>query len=159
MIRNATPDDLPTIVSLVQALADYERAPDEAVATEEHFRVALFGPQPAAFCLVAEHDDGRAVGLALWFRNFSTWLGVHGVYLEDLFVLPEYRGYGYGKALLVELARICVANGYGRLEWSVLDWNEPAIGFYRALGARPQDEWTTFRLTGDALARLGGAAG
>ena len=155
MIRAATPADLPAIASLVRALADYERAPHEAKATDEQFRIALFGPQPAAFALVAEHDDGQLVGFALWFRNFSTWLGVHGVYLEDLFVLPEFRGHGYGKALLTELARICVANGYGRLEWSVLDWNELAIGFYRALGATAQDEWTTFRLAGEALQRLG----
>ena len=159
MIREATPDDLPAIVSLVRALAEYERAPEQAVATEEHFRVALFGPQPAAFALIAEHHDGQVVGFALWFRNFSTWLGVHGVYLEDLFVLPECRGDGHGKALLTELARICVANGYGRLEWSVLDWNEPAIGFYRSLGATSQDEWTTFRLTGAALSALGCGAG
>ena len=155
MIRRATPDDLPAIVTLVRALAEYERAPEQAVATEDHFRVALFGAEPAAFAHVAEHDDGRVVGFALWYRSFSTWLGIPGVHLEDLFVLADHRGFGYGRALLAELARVCVANGYGRLEWSVLDWNEPAIGFYRALGAAPQDEWTTFRLTGDALRRLG----
>ena len=157
MIRPATVDDVPAIVSLVRALAEFERAPDQAVATESQLRSALFGASPpGVFALVAEHDDGRVVGFALWFRNFSTWLGRHGVYLEDLFVLPELRGYGYGKALLTELARICVAGGGGRLEWSVLDWNDPAIGFYRSLGATAQDEWTTFRLTGDALRRLGG---
>lgn len=156
MIRTATPADLPAIVHLVRELAIYEREPDAAVATEMHFKAALFGDHPAAFCLIAEHDTtGDAVGLAIWFRNFSTWLGVHGVWLEDLFVLPEHRGGGHGKALLTELARICVVNGYGRLEWSVLDWNTPAIEFYEALGARPQSEWTTFRLTGEALARLG----
>ena len=157
MIRPATVDDVPAIVSLVRALAEFERAPDQAVATESQLRSALFGASPpGVFALVAEHDDGRVVRFALWFRNFSTWLGRHGVYLEDLFVLPELRGYGYGKALLTELARICVAGGGGRLEWSVLDWNDPAIGFYRSLGATAQDEWTTFRLTGDALRRLGG---
>ena len=160
MIRPATPDDVPAITSLVRALAEYERAPAEAIATEDHFRHALFDtPSPGVFGHVAEHDDGQVVGFALWFRSFSTWQGVHGIYLEDLFVLPEHRGGGHGRALLTTLARICVENGYGRLEWSVLDWNEPAIGFYRALGAVGQDEWTKYRLSGDALARLGGGAG
>jgi GNAT superfamily N-acetyltransferase len=107
------------------------------------------------FCLVAEDPAGEVVGFAVWFFNFSTWLGVHGVYLEDLFVRPEARGGGYGRALLTELARIAVRNGCGRLEWAVLDWNAPAQGFYRALGAAPMDEWTTWRLTGDALRILG----
>ena len=154
MIRPATVDDLPVVVRLVHELADYEREPHAVVATEEHFRTALFDPQPLAHCLVAEDDDG-VVGFALWFVNFSTWLGTHGIYLEDLFVRPTARGAGHGRALLTELARIAVDRGYGRVEWSVLDWNEPAQGFYRTLGARPQDDWTVWRLTGSALTALG----
>ncbi|HET6817550.1 MAG TPA: GNAT family N-acetyltransferase [Mycobacteriales bacterium] len=154
MIRAATVDDLPVVVRLVHELADYEREPDAVVATEEHFRTALFGPHPLAHCLVAE-DAGDVIGFALWFVSFSTWLGTHGIYLEDLFVRPAARGAGHGRALLTELARIAVDRGYGRVEWSVLDWNEPAQGFYRTLGARPQDDWTVWRLAGDALQALG----
>jgi GNAT superfamily N-acetyltransferase len=158
VIRPAVADDVPAIASLVRALADYERAPEHAIASEEHFHRALFdSSSPRVFAHVAEHVDGQVVGFALWFFSFSTWLGVHGVYLEDLFVLPAFRGHGYGRALLTELAGICTDNGGGRLEWSVLDWNESAIGFYRALGASSQDEWTTFRITGDALSQLAGA--
>ncbi|MFI6880519.1 GNAT family N-acetyltransferase [Streptomyces sp. NPDC050400] len=156
MIREATPADIPVIHAMVRELADYEKALDEARATEEQLRDALFGERPAAFAHVAEDDaTGEPVGFALWFLNFSTWRGVHGIYLEDLYVRPGARGGGHGKALLTELARICVARGYERLEWSVLNWNEPSIAFYRALGARPQDEWTVFRLTDDALNGLG----
>jgi GNAT superfamily N-acetyltransferase len=155
LIRDATVDDVPVVVSLVKELATYEREADAVVATEDHFRAALFGPNPRVHCLVAEDDDGEVVGFAVWFLNFSTWLGTHGVYLEDLFVRPTARGAGHGRALLTELARIAVARGYGRVEWSVLDWNEPAQGFYAALGARPQDDWTVWRLTGDALQDLG----
>jgi GNAT superfamily N-acetyltransferase len=155
LIRTATVDDVPVVVSLVRELATYEREPDAVVATEDDMRAALFAEQPKVFCLVAEDDDGAVVGFAIWFFNFSTWLGVHGVYLEDLFVRPEARGGGHGRALLTELARIAVANGCGRLEWAVLDWNEPAQGFYRTLGAEPMDEWTTWRLTGEPLRRLG----
>jgi GNAT superfamily N-acetyltransferase len=158
LIRPATPDDVPVVVALVRELATYEREPDAVVATPELVHAALFGPTPTVHCLVAE-DDGpegvQVVGFALWFVNFSTWLGRHGVYLEDLFVRPEARGQGYGRALLTELARIAVARGYGRMEWAVLDWNESAQAFYRSLGAAPMDEWTVWRVTGDALQRLG----
>ncbi|MEV5162080.1 MULTISPECIES: GNAT family N-acetyltransferase [unclassified Streptomyces] len=156
MIRAATPEDIRAIHTMVRELAAYEKALDEANATEEQLHEALFGERPAAYAHVAvADDDGDVVGFALWFLNFSTWRGVHGVYLEDLYVRPERRGGGYGKALLTELARICVERGYGRLEWSVLDWNAPSIAFYEALGARPQDEWTVYRLTDGALAELG----
>jgi len=153
LIRPATVDDVPVVVRLVHELATYEREPDAVVATEEHFRTALFGPDPRVHCLVAE-DGGETVGFAIWFVSFSTWLGTHGIYLEDLFVRPEARGGGHGRALLTELARIAVERGYGRVEWAVLDWNVDAQGFYRALGATPQDEWTTWRLTGNALGQL-----
>jgi GNAT superfamily N-acetyltransferase len=156
LIRPATVDDVPVVVSLVRELATYEREPDAVVATEDDFREALFGPQPKVFCLVADDNAGAVAGFAVWFFTFSTWLGRHGVYLEDLFVRPDARGGGHGRALLTELARIAVRNGCGRVEWAVLDWNEPAQGFYAALGARPQDDWTTWRLTGDALRTLGG---
>ncbi|MFI6355883.1 GNAT family N-acetyltransferase [Streptomyces sp. NPDC050743] len=156
MIRPAIPADIPVIHALVRELAEYEKAPHEAEATQEQLREALFGERPAAFAHMAVDDaTGEAVGFALWFLNFSTWRGVHGIYLEDLYVRPGARGGGHGRALLTELARICVERGYGRLEWSVLDWNRPAIGFYEALGARPQDEWTVYRLTDEALAALG----
>jgi GNAT superfamily N-acetyltransferase len=160
MIRSATPADVPNILSLIQQLADYERASDEVKATEEQLHAALFGPDAVASCLLAVADSGpdeSVVGFALWFRTFSTWLGVASIYLEDLFVEPDARGGGYGRALLTELAAIAVERGYGRVEWSVLDWNEPAQGFYRKLGARPQDDWTVWRLTGEALAELGGS--
>jgi GNAT superfamily N-acetyltransferase len=158
MIRPAVPADVPTIRALIAALADYEREPESAKATDEQLRTALFGENPAVFALIAEDEAGAAVGFALYFLNFSTWNGTHGIYLEDLFVLPEARGGGYGSALLRELARIAVERGFGRVEWSVLDWNEPSIGFYKALGAVPMDEWTTMRLTGDALQAFGGRA-
>ncbi|MFE9364873.1 GNAT family N-acetyltransferase [Streptomyces sp. NPDC006978] len=158
MIRTATAEDVPAIHAMVRELAEYEKALDEAKATEEQLREALFGERPAAYAHVAvSDDDGEVVGFALWFLNFSTWRGVHGVYLEDLYVRPGRRGGGYGKALLRDLARICVERGYGRLEWSVLNWNAPSIAFYESLGARPQDEWTVYRLTDRALAELGGA--
>ncbi|MFF8607920.1 GNAT family N-acetyltransferase [Streptomyces sp. NPDC015346] len=156
MIRTATPDDVPVIHAMVRELAEYEKALDEARATEEQLREALFGEHPAAFAHIAETDEGEVAGFALWFLNFSTWRGVHGIYLEDLYVRPSMRGGGHGKALLRELARICVERGYERLEWSVLDWNTPSINFYKSLGARPQDEWTVYRLTDEALASLGG---
>jgi GNAT superfamily N-acetyltransferase len=153
VIRPARAADVPAILDLIRDLAAYERAPDEAVATEADLRAALFGPEPAVFVHVAEHE-GEIAGFALWFLNFSTWLGRHGIYLEDLYVRPELRGHGYGRALLTELARIAVERGYGRLEWWVLDWNEPAIGFYKSLGAQAMDEWTVYRLTGAALRSL-----
>jgi GNAT superfamily N-acetyltransferase len=155
VIRTATPADVPVIHTLIRDLAEYEKALDEARATEEQLHEALFGERPAAFAHVVEEDGGEVVGFALWFLNFSTWRGVHGIYLEDLYVRPQARGAGYGKALLRELARICVERGYERLEWSVLNWNRPAIDFYEALGARPQDEWTVYRLTDTALAQFG----
>ena len=156
MIRQATEDDVPTIIELIRELADYEKALHEAKATEEQLREALFGPEPVVFAHIAEDDTtGQCVGFALWFRNFSTWRGTPGIYLEDLYVRPSARGGGHGKALLTELARIAVQRGYDRFEWSVLDWNEPSIGFYRSLGAEPMEEWTVHRLTGDALRALG----
>ncbi|MGW1340967.1 N-acetyltransferase family protein [Kribbella sp. NPDC002412] len=153
-VRRARPDDVPAIVELVYGLAEYERAPDECRLTAGQLQTALFGPEPKVFCHVAEHE-GMVAGCAIWFLSFSTWRGVHGIYLEDLFVRPETRGTGLGKALLVALAQECVRNDYERLEWSVLDWNTPAIDFYKSLGAHPQDEWTTYRLTDEALTRLG----
>ncbi|WP_073757212.1 GNAT family N-acetyltransferase [Streptomyces sp. CB03234] len=155
MIRSAVVDDVPALYAMVRELAEYEKALDEVRASEEQFRRALFGERPAAFAHIAETDEGQVAGFALWFLNFSTWRGVHGIYLEDLYVRPELRGGGYGKALLRELARICVARGYERLEWSVLNWNTPSINFYESLGARPQDEWTVYRLTDEALVELG----
>ncbi|MET9436304.1 GNAT family N-acetyltransferase [Streptomyces sp. NPDC006551] len=155
MIRTATPADVPVIHAMVRELAEYEKALDEARASEVQLREALFGERPAAFAHIAETDEGEVAGFALWFLNFSTWRGVHGIYLEDLYVRPSLRGGGYGKALLRELARICVERGYERLEWSVLDWNTPSINFYKSLGAKPQDEWTVYRLTDEALASLG----
>ncbi|MFX4293150.1 GNAT family N-acetyltransferase [Streptomyces bohaiensis] len=155
MIRTARESDVPAIHAMIRELAAYEKAEHEVEATEEQLREALFGPQPAVFALVAEDgESGEPVGFALWFRNYSTWTGTHGVYLEDLYVRPEARGGGHGRALLAALARICVERGYRRLEWWVLDWNEPAIGFYRSIGAEPMDEWTVQRVTGEALERL-----
>ncbi|WP_017592703.1 GNAT family N-acetyltransferase [Nocardiopsis potens] len=156
MIRPARPDDVPAILRLIRDLAAYEREPDAVQTTEKDLEQALFGENPAVFAHIAE-DAGEPVGFALWFVNFSTWTGRHGVYLEDLFVRPEMRGRGYGRALLTELARTCVRRGYRRLEWSVLDWNEPSIAFYRSLGAVPMDEWTVYRLHGEALEELGAA--
>ncbi|MEW1658419.1 MULTISPECIES: GNAT family N-acetyltransferase [unclassified Streptomyces] len=153
MIREATPDDVPVLLAMIGELAAYERAPESAQATEPQLAEALFGPQPAAFALLAE-EAGAPVGYALWFRNFSTWTGTHGVYLEDLFVRPGARGGGHGRALLTALAQLCVTRGYQRFEWSVLDWNEPSLGFFQSVGARPMDEWRGFRLTGDALHSL-----
>ena len=158
MIRSATQADVPTILGLIHALADYERAGDEVVATEEQLHAALFGADSFTWCLLAvDGDDARdpVIGFALWFRTFSTWLGTASIYLEDLFVKPEARSAGHGKALLTELAAIAVDRGYGRVEWSVLHWNEPAQGFYQRLGAAAQYEWTVWRLTGQALANLG----
>jgi GNAT superfamily N-acetyltransferase len=153
MIRRATPDDAAAITGLIYDLAEYEKARHECTVTVEQITTALFGENPSAFCHVAE-EAGDVIGLALWFRNFSTWDGVHGIYLEDLFVLPERRGAGHGKALLAALAKECADNGYSRLSWSVLNWNAPSIAFYESLDATAQDEWTTYRLSGDALGRL-----
>lgn len=153
MIRPATSADVPAIHRLIIELAVYEKEPDAVKATRADLQAALFGPRPVAECVLAD-VDGEAVGLALFFTNFSTWTGKPGLYLEDLFVMPTARGQGLGKALLVHLAGIAVARGYARFEWSVLDWNAPAIGFYKALGARSMDEWTVMRVDGDALAKL-----
>jgi GNAT superfamily N-acetyltransferase len=153
-IRRIRPSDVDRAVELVHELALYEKAPDECHLTAEQLNTALFGPAPALFGHVAELDDD-VVGVALWFLNFSTWDGVHGIYLEDLFVRPAHRGSGLGKALLTALAQECVDRGYTRLQWWVLNWNEPSIGFYRKLGAVAMDEWTVFRLAGEALNELG----
>jgi GNAT superfamily N-acetyltransferase len=150
-VREARESDLDQIRQLIIDLAHYERAAHEVRTTTEQLRVALFGPQPAAYALVAE-SASRVVGFALYFRNFSTWEGVHGIYLEDLYVMPEYRGSGLGRALLTSLAELAVERGYARLEWAVLDWNQPAIDFYRSLGAVAMDEWTVYRLSGTELA-------
>jgi GNAT superfamily N-acetyltransferase len=154
-IRPATEADLGTIEELIRALAEYERMADEVVMDAELLRKGLFGDRPYAEVLIAEVDD-EAVGFALFFHNFSTFLGRPGIYLEDLFVKPEHRGSGLGKALLKRLAEIAVERDCGRMEWAVLDWNEPSIGFYKKLGARPNDDWTVYRLTGEALQKLAG---
>ncbi len=152
-IAAATARDVPVLLRLITALADYEKLASAVVATEDQIRDTMFTGVPQAEAVIA-YADGEPVGLAIWFHNYSTFLGRRGLYLEDLFVLPEWRGQGIGKALLVHLAGIAVARGCGRMEWSVLDWNEPAIGFYKSLGAVPMDEWTVFRLTGDSLEKL-----
>src|SRR3954453_8671493 len=156
-IERATERDVPLILRLIKALAEYERMSDEVIATEDGLRRTLFGPHPAAEVVVGYAGDEPA-GFALFFHNYSTFLGKPGLYLEDLFVVPEFRGRGCGRELLQHLARIAVERGCGRFEWSVLDWNEPAIGFYKKLGARPMDGWTIFRVTGDALAALAATA-
>jgi GNAT superfamily N-acetyltransferase len=154
-IRFATPRDSATILGLIRDLADYERAPQEVIATEDLLRENLFGSRPAAEVLLGE-ENGQPICFALFFHNFSTWMGRPGLYLEDLFVRPDSRGKGYGRALLVRLAQIARERGCGRMEWAVLDWNEPAIQFYRKLGARPNDDWTIFRLTQEGIADLAG---
>jgi GNAT superfamily N-acetyltransferase len=152
-IRAARLADVPIILELIRDLATYERAPNEVTATEEQLVDVLFGEKPVAEVLLA-FEGKSPVGFAVFFHNFSTWLGRPGLYLEDLFVKPEARGKGYGHALLVELARIARDRGCGRMEWAVLDWNDPAIQFYRKLGAKPMEEWTVFRLTRDGIAEL-----
>jgi GNAT superfamily N-acetyltransferase len=154
-IRAARPGEADLVLGFIRELAAYERLAHEVTATEAEIEAALFGRHPRAFCDIAERD-GEPAGFALWFYNFSTFRGRHGIYLEDLFVRPEHRGQGIGRALLAHLARRCRAEGLARLEWWVLDWNEPALAFYRSLGAVPMDEWTVQRVTGDALARLAG---
>jgi GNAT superfamily N-acetyltransferase len=156
MVRRAAEADVPRVMQLIVELADYERSADQVTATDEDLNSALFGSQPALFCHVAVVGE-EIVGYALWFLNYSTWLGRHGIYLEDLYVRPSARGRGAGRALLAELARICVQRGYGRLDWSVLDWNSPAIGFYRSHRAQPLSEWTAYRLSGQPLADLAAA--
>jgi len=157
IIRPASMADVPVILELIRALATYERAPNEVTATEESLAEVLFGKKPAAEVLLLFENE-TAVGFAVFFHNFSTWLGRPGLYLEDLFVKPEHRGKGYGRALLIELAKIARELNCGRMEWAVLDWNEPAIQFYRKLGAKPMDDWTVFRLTRDGIAKLADAA-
>jgi GNAT superfamily N-acetyltransferase len=156
VIRAATASDVPTILELIRELATYEREPDAVVATEPMIHAALFGASPVASCHVAELD-GEVVGFALWYVTFSTWQGVAGLWLEDLFVRPAARGHGFGKALLQALAGVCVERGYARFEWWVLDWNVDAQGFYRSLGARPEDDWTVWRVDGEALTQLAAA--
>jgi GNAT superfamily N-acetyltransferase len=153
VIREARPDDIPDLLRLIRALADYEHEPDAVEATEELLSVALFGPDPRVHAHVAE-ADGRVVGIAVWFLAFSTWTGRHSLYLEDLFVEPGARRHGVGQALLRRLAARAVELGCARMDWSVLDWNEPAMAFYRTVGARPMVEWTTWRVEGEALALL-----
>jgi GNAT superfamily N-acetyltransferase len=153
VIRPARAADIPAIHQMIKDLAAYERGLHEVSATENDLRAALLAAQPSLFAHVAD-DGGRAVGFALWFLSYSTWAGRHGIYLEDLYVKPEQRGRGHGRALLAELARICVDRGYQRLEWSVLDWNSSALRFYESLGAVPMDEWTVHRLTGPVLHAL-----
>ena len=149
-IRLAEPSDVSDIHRLIYELAVYEKAPDEMVATLEQIETSLFPDRPIAHCHVAE-VDGKIVGIALWFLNYSTWLGKPGIYLEDLFVQPEFRGHGIGKGFMKTLAQLCIERGYERFQWWVLDWNEPSIEFYKSLGAIPMNEWTVFRLHGDAL--------
>ena len=156
-IRVAIVDDVPIILELIHALATYERAPNEVTATEQGLVEVLFGEKPAAEVLLAFENE-TAVGFAVFFHNFSTWLGRPGLYLEDLFVKPDHRGKGYGRALLIHLAKIARERGCGRMEWAVLGWNEPAIEFYRKLGAKPMGEWTVFRLTRDGIAKLADVA-
>jgi GNAT superfamily N-acetyltransferase len=152
-IASASERDVPTILNFIRQLAEYEKLSHLVIATEASIHEHVFGVNPVAEVLLA-YWDGEPVGFALYFRNFSTFLGQVGIYLEDLFVEPEHRGRGIGKALLIRLAQIAIDRGYGRLEWSVLDWNAPSIEFYRSLGAVPMDAWTGYRLTGDALSRL-----
>src|SRR4030088_3562512 len=155
-IRAATVADVPVLLAWIRALAIYERAPNDVTATEDGLTEVLFGEKPAAEVLLAFENE-MVVGFGVFFYNFSTWLGRPGLYLEDLFVRPEDRGKGYGRALLIQLAKIARERGCGRMEWAVLDWNEPAIEFYRKLGAKPMDEWTVFRLTRDGIAKLADA--
>ncbi len=151
----ATEHDAPLILQMIKDLAEYERMADQVKATEASVRETLFGARPAAEVVIGYAGEAPA-GFALFFPNYSTFVGRPGLYLEDLFVRPEFRGHGFGKQLLAHLAKIAIDRGYGRFEWSVLDWNEPAIGFYKRLGAVPMDDWTIFRVTGDALTRLAG---
>ena len=152
-VERATERDVPLILRLIKELAEYEKMSADVTATEEKLRQSLFGPHPGAEVVIAYAGD-EAAGFALFFHNYSTFLGQPGIYLEDLYVFPKWRGHGLGKRLLAHLAALAVERGCGRFEWSVLDWNEPAIGFYKKLGAKPMDEWTVFRVTGDALRQL-----
>lgn len=155
-IDPASAADVPTILGLIKELAEFEHLSHEVVATEASLREQLFGGQPGAEVIIGRAGD-EVVGFALYFPNFSTFLGKRGLYLEDLYVRPQFRGQGHGEQLLRHLAHLCIARGYGRLEWSVLDWNQRAIDFYQSMGAKPMSEWTVFRVTGDALTKLGGS--
>ncbi|KGA19653.1 hypothetical protein GM50_4930 [freshwater metagenome] len=154
LIREALPADVPAIMQLIHDLAEYEKAPQEVETNEGEIAAALFADQPKVFAHVIDLD-GEVIGMAIWFLNFSTWQGKHGIYLEDLYVKPEYRGRGYGLAMLKYLAALCVQRGYGRFQWWVLDWNTPAIEFYKSQGAIAMDEWTVYRVSDEALKRLG----
>jgi len=153
-IRSARRDEALVILQLIKDLAEYEKAPDEVDTTEKEILETIFADNPKVFCDFVE-VNGDVAGMAIWFLNYSTWQGKHGIYLEDLYVKPEYRGRGFGKALLQHLASICNQRGYGRFQWWVLDWNSPAIEFYRSLGAEAMSEWTVYRVTGDPLRKLG----
>jgi GNAT superfamily N-acetyltransferase len=153
-IRPAQKEEVGIVLQLIHDLAHYEKAPNEVEATEQELLETIFVDNPKVFCDVVD-VGGEIVGIAIWFLNYSTWQGKHGIYLEDLFIKPEYRGHGYGKALLKHLAKICDEKGYGRFQWWVLDWNSPAIEFYRSLGAVAMDEWTVYRVSGNALKELG----
>lgn len=157
VIRPATVDDVPVILQMIHELAVYEKEPHAVRNTPEMLAGVLFGENPRVYAAMAENESGDVRGFALWFLNYSTWEGVHGIYLEDLYVAPEARGEGHGKALLQYLTATAVERGYARVEWSVLDWNEPSINFYKNLGAFPMAEWSTFRLTGEALTAFGAA--
>ena len=152
-IRDSTPSDIDAIYDYIHALAEYEKAPNEAVLSKSDLSQSLFGQSPQVYCLLSVQDE-QVTGIAIWHLNYSTWLGRHGVYLEDLYVDPKYRGLGHGKALLRKLAQICIERGYKRLQWWVLDWNETAIEFYKSIGAQPMDEWTVFRVSGSSLEKL-----
>jgi len=153
IVRPATIADLPDIFKYIHALGEYEKAPDELVLSLDDLEQSFFGENPQVYCLLSQ-EANVVTGIAIWHLNYSTWLGKYGLYLEDLFVDPKYRGAGHGKALLVRLAQICVERGYPRFQWWVLDWNEPAIDFYKSFGAVAMDEWTVFRLSGDPLKKL-----
>ena len=154
IIRPARREEVGIVLQLIHDLVHYEKAPHEVEATEKELLGTIFAEEPRVFCDLVE-VDGDIAGMAIWFLNYSTWQGKHGIYLEDLFIKPEFRGRGFGKALLQHLARICEEKGYGRFQWWVLDWNSPAIEFYRSLGAVAMDEWTVYRVSGDALKDLG----
>ena len=152
-IRDAVQADLPKILQFIKDLAEYEKAPNEVVLSISDLEQSLFGTNPQVYCLIAELEN-EVTGFAVWHLNYSTWLGKHGIYLEDLYVDPKYRGQGHGKALLRKLAQICVERGYKRLQWWVLDWNQSAIDFYKSIGAEPIDQWTVFRVSGSSLEKL-----